>query len=67
VTGRAFLHVGVWAHHVAIYPVPAGDEQFEALVASYRSGRSTLRFELRDPFPLETFDAIVTTARAERG
>ena len=48
-TGGRRLHVAAWKHHIAIYPVPTGDDAFEQDIAPYRAARSTARFPRRRP------------------
>lgn len=58
---RAVVHVAGWARHLALYPVPdtADDPELEALLAPYRAGKGTLRFEHRDPLPVDVLTAVV--------
>lgn len=65
--GRALVHVGGWARHLALYPVPdtSGDPALETLVAPYRAGKGTLRFEHRDPLPVEVVTAVVEAHLAQ--
>jgi uncharacterized protein YdhG (YjbR/CyaY superfamily) len=51
VDGRSVVHVGGWASHVAIYPVP-GDDGLSAELGRYRHGKGTLRFPLGEPLPV---------------
>ncbi len=65
--GRSFVHVGAWQRHIAVYPVPDGDEQFERDIAPYRTEKSTARFPLRQPVPYELIDRLVVLLTARRG
>ncbi|WP_424806781.1 iron chaperone [Rhodococcus sp. 27YEA15] len=60
VDGRNFVHFAGWKHHISLYPVPAGDVEFERVVDAYRSGRSTVKFPLSRPIPLDVIRRIVT-------
>ncbi len=64
--GRAFIHVAAWKRHIAVYPVPAGDEALQGDTERYQSGKGTLKFQLSEPFPFELFDRLVHAAIAER-
>ena len=64
--GKAFIHVAAWKRHIAVYPVPTGDEALQRDVERYRSGKGTLKFQLGEPFPFELFDRLVHAAIAER-
>jgi uncharacterized protein YdhG (YjbR/CyaY superfamily) len=66
VDGKALIYVAGWKRHIAVYPVPDGDEALQRDVERYRSGRGTLKFELSEPFPYELFDRLVQAAVAER-
>ena len=37
--GRKVIHFAGWKQHVSVYPVPAGDEEYERRIAPYRSGK----------------------------
>jgi len=64
--GKALIYVAAWKNHVAVYPVPTGDEALQRDVERYRSGKGTLKFQLSEPFPYELFDRLVKAAIAER-
>ena len=64
--GKALIYVAAWKQHIAVYPVPTGDEALQHDVEGYRSGKGTLRFQLTEPFPYELFDRLVQAAVAER-
>ncbi len=40
-----------WKKHIALYPAPAGDADFEREIAPYRTKTSTLNFPLSKPIP----------------
>ena len=49
--GRYLVYYAAWKHHIAVYPVPVGDEAFERELAPYRAAKGTLRFPLTEPIP----------------
>jgi uncharacterized protein YdhG (YjbR/CyaY superfamily) len=57
--GRRLVHVAAWKQHIAIYPVPTGDDTFERDIAPYRAARSTARFPMRRPLPHSLVERIV--------
>jgi len=59
-SGRVVCYCAGWAGHVSLYPVPAGDEEYAAAVAPFRTGRGTLKFPLSMPVPREL---VIRTAR----
>jgi uncharacterized protein YdhG (YjbR/CyaY superfamily) len=58
--GSPLLYFAGWKRHVSLYPVPAGDADFERRLEPYRSAKSTLKFPLREPVPA---DLIADVAR----
>lgn len=57
--GRSIVHYAGWTHHVSLYPAPDGDPDLEREVAPYLTGRSTLKFTLDQPLPLELVAKVV--------
>jgi uncharacterized protein YdhG (YjbR/CyaY superfamily) len=65
--GHNVAHFAAWKDHIAVYPIPDGDEAFEAEIAPYRSVRSTARFPLSEPVPYDLIGhmaALLATQRA---
>lgn len=54
------LSFGAYKKHIGVYPVPQGDEVYQADVAPFRKERSTLQFPLHEPIP---FELIARTAK----
>ena len=50
-----------------MYPVPEGDDAFQAAISAHRAGKGTLRFSLAEPLPAELIRQIVRFLLAERG
>jgi uncharacterized protein YdhG (YjbR/CyaY superfamily) len=61
VDGRVLLHVGLWADHLAIYPVPESttDAALEAALEPYRKSKGTLHVPYADAWPADLVDRIV--------
>lgn len=57
--GRSLVHFAGWKHHIALYPVPAGDAAWERAIAPYRSGASTVRFRYGSPMPYQLIGKLV--------
>lgn len=51
--GKYFIAFAGWKKHIAIYPIPSGDEAFNREAAKYIAGKGTLQFPLDGPLPLE--------------
>ena len=66
VDGAALLYFAGWKRHVSVYPVPEGDERYEATVGPYRSGASTAKFPLSAPIPFDVIAAIAARWAAIR-
>jgi uncharacterized protein YdhG (YjbR/CyaY superfamily) len=66
VDGRALVYFAGWKRHVSVYPIPAGDEAYEAALAPYRSGAGTAKFPLAAPVPYELIGRITTLLREQR-
>jgi len=64
--GYSLMHTAAWKHHIAIYPIPHGDEALERDIDPYRSGKGTLKFPLGKPFPYELVDRLIDAALGER-
>jgi uncharacterized protein YdhG (YjbR/CyaY superfamily) len=56
---RARVFVSGWKDHVALYPIPRGDD-LTAEVAPHVRGKGTLWFALDDPLPLDLLRRVVT-------
>jgi uncharacterized protein YdhG (YjbR/CyaY superfamily) len=61
VDGRVLLHVGLWADHLAIYPVPESttDPGLDADLEPYRRSKGTLHFRYADTWPADIVERIV--------
>jgi uncharacterized protein YdhG (YjbR/CyaY superfamily) len=64
--GHNVAHFAAWKDHIAVYPIPDGDEAFEAEIAPFRSVRSTARFPLNDPVPYDLVGRMVALLAAQR-
>jgi uncharacterized protein YdhG (YjbR/CyaY superfamily) len=63
-SGKRFVYVGAWTHHIAVYPIPDADDTLQRDIARHRAGKGTLKFMLAEPFPYELFDRLVEAAAA---
>jgi uncharacterized protein YdhG (YjbR/CyaY superfamily) len=64
--GKYVVYFAGWAHHISVYPVPAGDANFEAEISPYRSAKGTLKFPLGKPLPYELIEKTAALLAAER-
>ncbi len=51
--GVNVIHFAAWKRHLAVYPIPDGDDAFCAAVAPYVAHKGTLQFKYVDPIPYE--------------
>jgi len=65
--GSAFVYFAGWKHHVAVYPIPSGDEAFERELAPYRAAKGTLKFPLKQPIPFDLIERVAGLLAAQRG
>ena len=65
--GSAFVYFAGWKHHVAVYPIPSGDEAFERELAPYRAAKGTLKFPLKQPIPFDLIERVAALLAAQRG
>ncbi|GAB12419.1 hypothetical protein ARGLB_014_00620 [Arthrobacter globiformis NBRC 12137] len=40
--GKYVVYFAGWARHISVYPVPSGDDAFQADVAPFRAAKGTL-------------------------
>lgn len=55
-----------WKHHISVYPVPAGDEDYERRIEPYRAAKGTLRFPLTKPIPYELIEEVARLLMKQR-
>ena len=58
--GEALLYFSGWKEHIAVYPLPDGDEALAAELTPYRSGKGTLKFPLKKPIPYDLIGRLAT-------
>ncbi|MGN7252009.1 iron chaperone [Arthrobacter sp. SAFR-014] len=64
--GKYVVYFAGWAHHISVYPVPAGDDAFQAEIAPFRSAKGTLTFPLDKPIPYGLIERTAALLAAER-
>jgi len=64
--GSAFVYVAGWKHHIAVYPIPTGDESLEQVLAPYRAAKGTLKFPLKEPIPYDLIERVAILLAADR-
>lgn len=64
--GRSLVHFAGWKRHVSVYPIPDGDDAYEAQLTPYRSGAWTAKFPLGRPIPLDLVARITKLLGEQR-
>ena len=58
--GRYLIYFAGYKKHIGVYPVPAGNTEFEKEFSSYKtSGKGAIQFPLDRPIPLDLIRKIV--------
>jgi len=63
--GRYLIYFAGYKNHIGVYPAPHGDEELEAEMAAYRSGKGTVKFALDKPIPWNLISKIVKSRAKE--
>ena len=66
VKGKSVVFFGGYAHHVSVYPIPAGDPDYQAAIAPYVAGKGTLKFPLDKPIPYAVIEQTATLLLHQR-
>jgi uncharacterized protein YdhG (YjbR/CyaY superfamily) len=64
--GKSFVSFAGWKKHIAMYPIPSGDEAFQKEIEPYIAGKGTLKFPIDRPLPLQLISEIVRVRVANR-
>ncbi len=65
-SGAYLVYFAGWKHHVSVYPVPAGDANFDREIEPYRASKGTLKFPLAKPIPYDLIERVATLLHQER-
>ena len=57
--GKNIIHFAGWKKHISLYPIPAGDEAFEAAASKYADGKGTMKFPLAEPMPMKLVTKVI--------
>lgn len=63
--GRYLVYFAAYKRHIGMYPVPAGDAEFNREIAPYQSSKGTLQFPLNQPIPYGLIRKVVKYRAAE--
>jgi uncharacterized protein YdhG (YjbR/CyaY superfamily) len=59
------IHFAAYQKHIGMYPAPDGPQPFIQELLKYKSERSTLRFPIDEPLPLDLITELVKFRAAE--
>jgi uncharacterized protein YdhG (YjbR/CyaY superfamily) len=60
------IHYAAHAHHIGVYPMPSGVEEFREELSSYQTAKGSVQFPLDRPMPYELIVRIVRFRAAEK-
>jgi uncharacterized protein YdhG (YjbR/CyaY superfamily) len=63
--GKPLTYFGGWKHHIGVYPLPAGDDEFQAELSTYKPAKGTVKLMLSKPIPVDFIARLVTFRIAE--
>ena len=52
------MSFAAYKSHLSLYPAPAGTQKFQRVLAPYKAAKSTVRFPLDKPLPLDLVHEI---------
>jgi uncharacterized protein YdhG (YjbR/CyaY superfamily) len=58
------IHAAAWKHHIGLYPVYRGDEDFEMVIGPYRDKKDTVKLLYEQPMPFDVIERIITARLA---
>lgn len=58
--GKHLVFFAGWKRHIAVYPLPAGDAEFQRKIAPYKQAKSALHLPLNEPVPTDLVTDLVT-------
>ena len=64
--GKHLVFFAGWKHHVAVYPLPAGDDAFQQKIAPYKRVKSTIQLPIDRPIPYNLVSELVTFLKSEK-
>ena len=58
IDGKFLVYFAAFPGHISIYPIPAGDDDFNKEITPYVKGKGTLQFPLSKPVPYGLVEKI---------
>lgn len=66
IDGHYVVYFAAWAHHISVYPIPREDENLNAEMEQFVSGKGTLKFPLAKPVPYGLIARVAAQLAAEK-
>lgn len=57
--GKHLVFFAGWKRHIAVYPLPAGDAEFQRRIAPYKQAKSAIHLPLNEPIPTDLVSDLV--------
>lgn len=59
INGKPLIYFAAFAHHIGVYPLPSGIEEFKSELSKYKQGKGSVQFPLDEPMPLDLIRRMV--------
>jgi len=57
--GKPLVYYGAYKNHIGFYALPSGNEAFQKELASYKTGKGSIQFQLNEEIPYGLIEKIV--------
>ena len=57
--GKPLVYFAAFKNHIGFYATPSGHTEFSAELASYKQGKGSVQFPLKEPIPYDLIRRIV--------
>ncbi len=64
--GKHLVFFAGWKRHIAVYPLPAGDAEFQRAIAPYKQAKSAIHLPLDKPIPTDLVRDLVIFLQREK-
>jgi uncharacterized protein YdhG (YjbR/CyaY superfamily) len=64
--GKGLVSFAGWKHHIAVYPLPAGDAAFRKAITPFKAAKASVHFPIGQPIPHDLVRQIVELLIRER-
>lgn len=57
--GKPFIYFAGFKNHIGLYALPSAHAHFESKLSSYKKGKGSVQFSLKEPIPYELIKEII--------